>query len=55
MSRATLDEAITAEVIRSALAVAVEEASIVVVRASHSTFIRRVLTRARRCSTPTAS
>ena len=40
MSRATLDEAITAEVIRSALAVAVEEASIVVVRASHSTFIQ---------------
>lgn len=40
MSRATLDEAITAEVVRSALAVAVEEASIVVVRASHSTFIQ---------------
>lgn len=40
MSRAALDEAITAEVIRSALAVAVEEASIVVVRASHSTFIQ---------------
>jgi N-methylhydantoinase B len=33
-------DTITGEVIRSALAVAVEEASIVVVRASHSTFIQ---------------
>ena len=36
----TVDETITAEVIRNALAVAVEEASIVVVRSSHSTFIQ---------------
>jgi N-methylhydantoinase B len=37
---ADVDDTITAEVIRSALAVAVEEASIVVVRSSHSTFIQ---------------
>lgn len=37
---AGVDDAITAEIIRSALAVAVEEASIVVVRSSHSTFIQ---------------
>src|ERR1044072_1802928 len=36
----TADEAITAEIIRSALNVAVEEASIVVVRSSHSTWIQ---------------
>jgi N-methylhydantoinase B len=36
----TLEGTITGEVVRSALAVAVEEASIVVVRASHSTFIQ---------------
>lgn len=35
-----LDEAITAEVMRNALAVAVEEASLVVVRSAHSTFIQ---------------
>ncbi|HEY6319004.1 MAG TPA: hydantoinase B/oxoprolinase family protein, partial [Acidimicrobiia bacterium] len=35
-----LDDAITADVIRSALAVAVEEASLVVVRSAHSTFIQ---------------
>jgi N-methylhydantoinase B len=35
-----VDDAITAEIVRSALAVAVEEASIVVVRSSHSTFIQ---------------
>src|ERR1700736_4426848 len=35
-----VDEAITGEIIRSALAVAVEEASIVVVRSSHSTWIQ---------------
>jgi N-methylhydantoinase B len=35
-----LEDTITGEVVRSALAVAVEEASIVVVRASHSTFIQ---------------
>jgi N-methylhydantoinase B len=35
-----LDDTITAEVIRNALAVAVEEASIVVVRSSHSTWIQ---------------
>ena len=33
-------DAVTAEVVRNALAVAVEEASIVVVRSSHSTFIQ---------------
>lgn len=38
--RRELDDTITTEVIRSALAVAVEEASIVVVRSSHSTFIQ---------------
>ena len=37
---ATADDAITAEIIRSALNVAVEEASIVVVRSAHSTFIQ---------------
>jgi N-methylhydantoinase B len=37
---ADAQDTITAEVIRSALAVAVEEASIVVVRSSHSTFIQ---------------
>jgi N-methylhydantoinase B len=37
---ADVEDTITAEVIRSALAVAVEEASIVVVRSSHSTFIQ---------------
>ena len=36
----TADDAITAEIIRSALNVAVEEASIVVVRSSHSTWIQ---------------
>jgi N-methylhydantoinase B len=36
----TLDDAITADVIRSGLSVAVEEASIVVVRSAHSTFIQ---------------
>jgi N-methylhydantoinase B len=36
----TADDAITAEVIRNGLAVAVEEASVVVVRSSHSTFIQ---------------
>ena len=36
----TVDDTITAEVIRSGLAVAVEEASIVVVRSSHSAFIQ---------------
>ena len=35
-----VDDTITAEVIRNALAVAVEEASIVVVRSSHSTWIQ---------------
>lgn len=35
-----VDDAITAEIIRNALGVAVEEASIVVVRSSHSTFIQ---------------
>lgn len=35
-----LDDVITNEVVRNALAVAVEEASIVVVRSSHSTFIQ---------------
>jgi N-methylhydantoinase B len=35
-----LTDTLTGEVVRSALAVAVEEASIVVVRASHSTFIQ---------------
>lgn len=35
-----LNDTVTTEVIRSALAVAVEEASIVVVRSSHSTFIQ---------------
>ena len=35
-----LDDAITAEVIRNGLAVAVEEASVVVVRSAHSTFIQ---------------
>jgi len=36
----SVDDTITAEVIRRALVVAVEEASIVVVRSSHSTFIQ---------------
>ena len=36
----TLDDAITAEVIRNGLGVAVEEASVVVVRSAHSTFIQ---------------
>ena len=36
----TFDDAITAEVIRNGLAVAVEEASVVVVRSAHSTFIQ---------------
>ena len=36
----TIDDVITAEVIRGALLVAAEEASIVVVRAAHSTFIQ---------------
>ena len=36
----TIDDAITADVIRSGLSVAVEEASIVVVRSAHSTFIQ---------------
>ncbi len=35
-----LDDAITAEVVRHGLAVAVEEASVVVVRSAHSTFIQ---------------
>ncbi len=38
--RSTLDDAITAEVIRNGVAVAVEEASVVVVRSAHSTFIQ---------------
>ena len=38
--RGGADDAITAEIIRSALNVAVEEASIVVVRSSHSTWIQ---------------
>ena len=37
---ASADDAITAEIIRNALVVATEEASIVVVRSSHSTFIQ---------------
>jgi N-methylhydantoinase B len=36
----TLDDAITGEVIRNGVAVAVEEASVVVVRSAHSTFIQ---------------
>lgn len=36
----TLDDAITTEVIRNGVAVAVEEASVVVVRSAHSTFIQ---------------
>jgi N-methylhydantoinase B len=40
MSVSVLEDTITAEVVRSALGIAVEEASIVVVRASHSTFIQ---------------
>ena len=36
----SVDDVITAEVIRGALLVAAEEASIVVVRAAHSTFIQ---------------
>jgi N-methylhydantoinase B len=36
----SFDDAITAEVIRNGLAVAVEEASVVVVRSAHSTFIQ---------------
>jgi N-methylhydantoinase B len=41
MSNATaVDDAITAEIIRSGLLVAAEEASVVVVRSSHSTFIQ---------------
>ena len=39
-ARLGLDDTITTEVVRNALAVAVEEASIVVVRSSHSTFIQ---------------
>ncbi len=35
-----VDDAITAETVRNALAIAVEEASIVVVRSSHSAFIQ---------------
>ena len=40
MTISTADDAITAEIIRSALIVAAEEASIVVVRSAHSTFIQ---------------
>jgi N-methylhydantoinase B len=36
----TVEDAITSEILRSALAVAVEEASIIVVRSSHSTWIQ---------------
>jgi N-methylhydantoinase B len=36
----SVDDVITAEVIRGALLVAAEEASIIVVRAAHSTFIQ---------------
>ena len=39
-SRPDIDDAITAETVRNALAIAVEEASIVVVRSSHSAFIQ---------------
>ena len=35
-----VDDAITAEVIRNGLATAVEQASLVVVRSAHSTFIQ---------------
>src|SRR5918995_182238 len=35
-----VDDAVTGEIIRSGLAVAAEEASVVVVRSSHSTFIQ---------------
>lgn len=38
--RLDIDDAITAETVRNALAIAVEEASIVVVRSSHSAFIQ---------------
>ena len=40
MTAASVDDAITGEIIRNGLMVAVEEASIVVVRSSHSTFIQ---------------
>jgi N-methylhydantoinase B len=40
MTTANVADAVTAEVVRNALAVAAEEASIVVVRSSHSTFIQ---------------
>jgi N-methylhydantoinase B len=40
MTTSSVQDAVTAEVVRNALAVAAEEASIVVVRSSHSTFIQ---------------
>jgi N-methylhydantoinase B len=39
-ARASVDDTITAEIVRNALAVAAEEASVVVVRSSHSTWIQ---------------
>ncbi len=49
------DEAITAEIIRNALAVAAEEASVVVVRSSHSTWIQEGPTPPPPSSPPTAA